>query len=182
MTVILFAVMLPSCVWAVGCCLNGILIQFDPGWKVRLVVAARTADVAVCNTSSHRTFLPSVLVFKTIPSHYNFGEVAWEGGSLSWQQITGKGKSGASMDAVLTSPGVTKLDCKSTIPICPGTVFTVKNCFIRHLGAERCCRISQYSGYQNVLPNLYFSVSSTLVDRLNPVCHFISYPVFLAAL
>ena len=44
-----------------------------------LVVAARTADVAFYNTSLHRTFLPSVLDFKTTPSRFNFGEVQEKG-------------------------------------------------------------------------------------------------------
>ena len=146
-----------------------------------LVVTARRADVAACNTSLHRTFLPSVLDFKMTPNPFNFGEVAREGGSHSWQQITGKEKSGASMDAFLSSPRLTKLNCKSTIPICPGTVFTVKTVLSGVLGGGGC-RISQYSGNQNVLHNVYCSVSSTLMGRLNPVCHLISYPVFFAAL
>jgi hypothetical protein len=71
-----------------------------------LVVTARTADVAVCNTSLHLTFLPSVLDFKTTPSRFHFGEVAREGVSHLLQQITGN----ESVDAFLSSPRVTKLD------------------------------------------------------------------------
>jgi hypothetical protein len=125
------------------------------------------------------------LDFKTTRSRFKSGEVAREGRSHSWQQITGKEKSGASMDAFLSSSSLTKPDCESAIPICLGTVFTgetVLSGILEGRGRGRGCRISQYSGYQNVMPNVYLSVSSTLRDRRNPVCHLISCPVFLAAL
>ena len=143
-------------------------------------MAARTADVAVCNTSLHRTFLPSVLDFKTIPNHFNFGEVAWEGGSLSWQRITVKGKSGASMDAVLTSPRVTKLDCKSTIPICPGTVFTVKTVLSGILGRKGV------AGYHNIPDiRMFFPICISVypAPSWTDLTQFVtSYPVLFSLL
>jgi hypothetical protein len=36
--------------------------------------------------------------------------------------------------------------------------------------------------YENVMPNVYLSVSSTLMERPNQICHLISCPAFLAAL
>jgi len=35
--------------------------------------------------------------------------------------------------------------------------------------------------YENVTPNVCLSVSSTLMDRSNQICHLISCPVFLDA-
>jgi len=101
-----------------------------------LVVTARRADVAVCNASLHCTLLPSVLEFKTTSCRFNFGEVAREGRSHFWQQITGKEKSGASMDAFWSSPRLTKLNCKSALPICLGTLFTVKTVLSGILGVK----------------------------------------------
>jgi hypothetical protein len=42
------------------------------------------------------------------------------------------------------------------------------SCFIRHLWEERGYRISPLSTHQSVMLNVYFSVSSTLMDRPNP--------------
>ena len=72
------------------------------------------------------------------------------------------------MDAFFSLPSLTKLDCESTISICPGTVFTVRTVLSGILGG-RVCRISQYSGYQDVMSNVHLSVFSTLMDRLNQV-------------
>jgi len=51
---------------------------------------------------------------------------------------------------------------------------TVKTVLSNILGGKKCCRILQFSRYQNVLPNVYFGISSTLMDRPNPICHLIS--------
>jgi len=47
---------------------------------------------------------------------------------------------------------------------------------------EAGCRISQFSGYQNVMPDVYLGVSSTLKDRPNPIWHLMSCPVCNSAL
>ena len=38
----------------------------------------------------------------------------------------------------------------------------------------------EFSGYQNVMPNMYVGVPDTLTDWPNPVCQLISRPVYLA--
>jgi hypothetical protein len=48
------------------------------------------------------------------------------------------------MDVFLSSPRLTKLDCKSIIPICPGTVFTVKTVLSGILGRKGV------AGYHNI--------------------------------
>jgi hypothetical protein len=39
---------------------------------------------------------------------------------------------------------------------------------------KRDCQISQFSGDLNFMPDVYFGVSSTLMDRPYPVCNLIS--------
>jgi hypothetical protein len=47
---------------------------------------------------------------------------------------------------------------------------------------ERDCRISQFSGYQSVMPNVYLNVFSTLMDRPKPIFHLIYCSTFLVGL
>jgi len=56
------------------------------------------------------------------------------------------------------------------------------NCIIQASPAEMGCQISQFFGYQNVKPNVYLTVSGTLVDWRYVICHLISCPILLAAL
>jgi len=60
----------------------------------------------------------------------------------------------------------------------PTTVKTV----LSGISGEKGCRISQFSGYQKVMPNGYRGVSSNLMDRPNPFCYIMSCPGFLAVL
>jgi hypothetical protein len=60
---------------------------------------------------------------------------------------------------------------------------TVKSVISGTSGTKNVCQISQFSGCQNIILKMYVSVHINLMDRpYHVTCHFISCPVFHAAL
>jgi len=83
------------------------------------------------------------------------------------------------MDAFLSSPRLTKLDCKSTIPICLGTVFTVKTVLSGIFGGG-------FAGYRNIPDIRMFCLMCILVypaPSWTDLTYFVTwYPVLFSFL
>jgi hypothetical protein len=73
---------------------------------------------------------------------------------------------------------VEALKWTTTIPKIRLTVKTVSS----SISKEKGCQISKSPGYENIMPNVYIRVYSTLMDRPIQICHLISCDVSIAAL